>query len=34
VSDQILTGEKLSPDDREQSLAEMAELALETAVSG
>jgi purine-nucleoside phosphorylase len=34
VSDQILTGEKLSSEDREQSLAEMAELALATAVSG
>lgn len=33
VSDQILTGEKLSADDREQSLAEMAELALEVAFS-
>ena len=33
VSDQILTGEKLSVDDREHSLAEMAELALVTAVS-
>jgi purine-nucleoside phosphorylase len=34
VSDQILTGEKLSSQDREQSLVDMAELALETAVSG
>lgn len=33
VSDQILTGEKLSAEDREQGLAEMAELALETALS-
>ncbi len=33
VSDQILTGEKLSADEREHSLAEMAELALVTAVS-
>ncbi|HUW77452.1 MAG TPA: purine-nucleoside phosphorylase [Candidatus Nanopelagicaceae bacterium] len=33
VSDQILTGEKLSAEEREQSLSEMAELALATAVS-
>ena len=33
VSDQILTGEKLSAADREQSLGEMAELALVTAIS-
>ena len=33
VSDQILTGEKLSAAEREQSLSEMAELALVTAVS-
>jgi len=33
VSDQILTGEKLSVEDREQSLGEMAELALETVLS-
>ena len=33
VSDQILTGEKLSAEERENSLAEMAELALVTAVS-
>ena len=34
VSDQITTGEKLSSEEREQSLADMAILALETAVSG
>ncbi len=33
VSDQILTGEKLSAEDRENSLADMAELALMTAIS-
>lgn len=33
VSDQILTGEKLSPEEREQSLIDMAEVALETAIS-
>jgi purine-nucleoside phosphorylase len=33
VSDQIITGEKLSSEDREQSLVDMAELALATALS-
>lgn len=33
VSDQILTGEKLSSKEREQSLGEMAELALATAIA-